>query len=282
VTSTHQEASDVADVPTVPPTTSAVPPSTAKATNPKYAQVREAILELIEGSAAGAPIPPERALVERFGVSRVTLRRAVDDLVRDGLLVRRQGSGTYVAEPKIAQPVSTTSFTQDMRRRGMTPSSRVLSFDRRPAEARTARRLHLSPGATVVELVRLRLADDEPMALETVLLPDELVPELEADDLVSRSLYALLDERYGHRVASVQQIIEPSVTNEDESAALGVPLHSPALLLRTTASGQDGRVLESARSLFRGDRYAIVAEVQAGRNGQQDVELSGIVTPAYA
>ncbi len=256
-------------------------PPAAERGNPKYARVREAILGLIADLHAGAPIPAERSLAERFEVSRLTVRRAVDELVRDGLLIRRQGSGTYVAEAKIAQPLSTTSFTEDMRRRGLVPSSRVLSFGHGPAGARTARHLGLSPTDEVIELVRLRLADGEPMALETVVLPAALVPGLVASDLEDRSLYALLDERYGVQVVAVQQVIEPTVTSEEESAHLQQPIHAPALLVRTTARDADGRTLEAARSLFRGDRYAIVADVQSGRDGQQGVELSGVVTASW-
>ncbi len=249
--------------------------------HPKYAQVRDDVLALIGDLPAGSPIPPERTLTRRFGVSRVTLRRAVDDLVREGLLVRRQGSGTYVAEDKITQRVSTTSFSENMRRRGLTPSSRVLSFERGPAGARSARQLSISPTAEVVEFVRLRLADEEPMALESVVMPAALVPDLEPDDVARGSLYALLDERYGLRVVDVQQVIEPTVTSQDESSHLDQPLHAPALLVRTTARDAGGQVLEFARSLFRGDRYAIVTEVTAGPDGDSDIELSGVVTSTW-
>lgn len=249
--------------------------------NPKYAQVRDEIAQLIDDLPAGAPIPPERALTERFSVSRVTVRRAVDELVREGLLERRQGSGTYVAEAKIAQSLSTTSFSEDMRRRGLVPSSRVLSFERITAGARTARHLGISPTDEVVELVRVRLADGEPMALETVALPAALVPDLIADDLEDRSLYGLLAERYGLRVVAVQQIIEPTVTSVEESRHLHQPPAAPALLVRTTARDESGRVLESARSLFRGDRYAIVTDVRSSRNGEQGIALSGVVTPQW-
>ena len=249
--------------------------------HPKYAQVREGVLELIGDLPAGSPIPPERTLSSHFGVSRVTLRRAVDDLVREGLLVRRQGSGTYVAEDKITQRVSTTSFSENMRRRGLVPSSRVLAFERAPAGARTARQLQVSPTDEVVEFVRLRLADDEPMALETVAMPADLVPGLVADDVARGSLYELLEERYGLRVVAVRQVIEPTVTSEEESAHLHQPLHAPALLVRTTARDEGARVLEFARSLFRGDRYAIVTEVTAGPDGDSGVEFSGVVTPGW-
>lgn len=249
--------------------------------HPKYAQVREEVLQLITDLPAGSPIPPERVLSTRFGVSRVTLRRAVDDLVREGLLIRRQGSGTYVAEDKITQRVSTTSFTENMRRRGLVPSSRVLSFERGPAGARTARQLQISPTHEVVEFVRLRLADGEPMALETVAIPAGLVPGLTPEDVARGSLYALLDERYGLRIVAVRQVIEPTVTSEDESTHLRQPLHAPALLVRTTARDGDGRVVEFARSLFRGDRYAIVTEVNAGPDGDSGIELSGVVTSSW-
>ncbi|MFP4311479.1 MAG: GntR family transcriptional regulator, partial [Nitriliruptoraceae bacterium] len=247
--------------------------------SPKYAQVRDGVLKLIADLSAGSPIPPERVLSERFGVSRVTLRRAVDDLVREGLLIRRQGSGTFVAADKITQRVSTTSFSENMRRRGLVPSSRVLRFGRGPAGARTARQLQISPTDEVVEFVRLRLADGEPMALETVAIPASLVPGLTPEDLARGSLYALLDERYGLRIVAVRQVIEPTVTSGNESSHLDQPLHAPALLVRTTARDGSGRVLEFARSLFRGDRYAIVTEVTAGPDGDAGIELSGVVTP---
>lgn len=262
-------------------TTTTHPPSSSDVT-PKYAQVREAVQELLEGQPAGTALPPERSLCERFGVSRVTLRRAVDDLVRDGLLVRRQGSGTYVAAPKITQPLSTTSFSEDMRRRGLEPSSELLSFEHRTAGPRTARRLGISPSASVAELVRLRLADGEPMAIETVVLPAELVPDLDPGELAGRSLYEVLDERYSLRVVDVHQVIEPTVTSEEESGTLGVALHSPALLVRTTGRDATGRTVEVARSLFRGDRYAIVAHVRAGADGRSGVALSGVVTSDLA
>lgn len=265
----------------MPDTTATPEDGAALRPNPKYAQVRDGVQELINDLPAGSPIPPERTLCLRFGVSRVTLRRAVDDLVREGLLVRRQGSGTYVADHKITQRVSTTSFSENMRRRGLVPSSRVLSFERGPAGARSARHLQISPTDDVVEFIRLRLADDQPMALESVVMPAALVPDLAPEDVARGSLYALLDERYGLRVVDVQQVIEPTVTSQEESSHLEQPLHAPALLVRTTARDAGGQVLEFARSLFRGDRYAIVTEVTAGPDGNSGVELSGVVTSAW-
>src|SRR5688572_7696175 len=124
----------------------------------KQSQVRDELLGMVEELAVGDAIPSERRLASHLGVSRPTLRAVVDDLVREGLLRRRHGSGTYVAEPKIALPLTMTSFTEDMRRRGMRPGSRVRSFETVPAGARVGQRLHVSPAARVLALARLPLA----------------------------------------------------------------------------------------------------------------------------
>src|SRR5215211_7178657 len=111
----------------------------------KQSQVRDELLVLLDELAVGDAIPPERRLAADFGVSRPTLRAAIDELVREGLLARRHGSGTYVTEPKISMPLTMTSFSEDMARRGMRPGSRVLSFDRVGAGAKLGQRLRISP-----------------------------------------------------------------------------------------------------------------------------------------
>src|SRR6266542_5152358 len=115
----------------------------------KQEETRDRVLDLIEGLEVGRPIPAERQLAVDLGVSRLTIRAALDELVRDGYLDRRHGSGTYVTEPKIAQPLTLTSFSEDMRRRGMVPGSRTLELKVVPAGARLGRRLHLSPESPV-------------------------------------------------------------------------------------------------------------------------------------
>ena len=130
----------------------------------KQELVRDTLLELVGGLEIGAAIPPERRLAAQLGVSRPTLRMAIDELVREGLLLRRHGSGTYVAEPKIALPLTMTSFSEDMRQRGMEPGSRVLSFEEQNAGAKLGARLRLSP-ATVSRILR-RLGLNRIAALE--------------------------------------------------------------------------------------------------------------------
>lgn len=229
----------------------------------KYHSIRDEILDLIAELDVGDALPPERTLAPQFGVSRMTLRRAVEELIREGRLQRRHGSGTFVAEPKIAQGLAVTSFSEDMRQRGAVPSSRILGVDEVHAGARLGRVLEISPGDMVVKVLRLRLADDAPMALETLHVPHSLVPGLSGEDLEQRSFYDLLARQYRIPVAAGIQTIEPTVTNAEESALLDVPVHSPALLFEVTTETETGRVAEFTRAVYRGDRYRITIELGA-------------------
>ncbi len=233
-------------------------------TAPKQNEARERVLDLIEQLSIGDAIPSERQLSADLHMSRLTVRAALDDLVRDGLLVRRRGSGTFVGEPKIAQELTMTSFSEDMRRRGMVPANKTLSLVVVQAGAHLGRLLNVSPSEPVVVFKRLRLADRETMAIETLHVRQSLIPGLTAEDLEQHSFYELLDDRYGVIMAGGTQTIEPTVTNEEESAALGVPLHSPAFLFERTTRTETGDVVEYVRSIYRGDRYRLVTEL-AGR-----------------
>ena len=239
----------------------------------KQDEIRERVMELIESLEVGQAIPSERRLCEQLGVSRLTLRAALDDLVREGHLTRRHGSGTFVSRPKIAQPLTLTSFSEDMRRRGMVPGSRTLELKVVPAGARLGRRLQLSPEEPVVRVKRLRLADGEPMALEVLHVPAALVPGLSQADLENRSFYELMEERYGVVISSATQTIEPTVTSAEESEALGVPLHSPAFLFERTTLTVSGRPMEFVRSFYRGDRYQLVTELTPSRSRNGRVVL---------
>jgi GntR family transcriptional regulator len=229
----------------------------------KQRETRDRVLELIEGLGVGAAIPSERQLSAELGVSRLTLRAALDELSREGYVVRRRGSGTFVSEPKIAQELTMTSFTEDMRRRGMEPGSKTLSLEVVPAGARLGRFLHVSPSQSIVVAKRLRLADRETMAIETLHVREELVPGLTKRDLEGQSFYELLRDRYDIVIAGGVQTIEPTVTNEEESEALGVPLHSPAFLFERVTHGEDNGIVEFVHSIYRGDRYRLVTDLTA-------------------
>jgi GntR family transcriptional regulator len=226
----------------------------------KQSHTRQHVLDLIEQLGVGTAIPSERQLSADLGVSRLTLRAALDDLAREGYLVRRRGSGTYVQQPKIAQELTITSFSDDMRRRGMVPGSRTLSMSTILAGARLGRSLNVSPSEQILVVKRLRLADGESMAIETLHIPEALVPGLTPKALTG-SFYDLLRDRYGVQIAGGIQAIEPTVTNEEESEVLGVPLHSPAFLFERTSRDDAGRTVEFVQSVYRGDRYRIVTEL---------------------
>jgi GntR family transcriptional regulator len=245
----------------------------------KQREARESVLDLIEQLEVGEAIPSERQLSTDFGMSRLTVRAALDDLVREGHLVRRRGAGTFVSEPKIAQELTMTSFTDDMRHRGMSPASRTLELTVVSAGARLGRLLHVSPSEPVVVAKRLRLADRETMAIEELHVRESLVRGLTAEDLEQRSFYELLHDRFGIALVSGVQTVEPTVTNEDESALLGVPLHSPAFLFERITRSASGEMVEYVRSIYRGDRYRLVSEL--GRPAGSDGEGRRLDPSAY-
>ncbi|MEU9844724.1 GntR family transcriptional regulator [Actinomadura sp. NPDC048032] len=232
-----------------------------RAASTKRQAVRRELLAMLDDLDVGDALPSERRLAEDLGVSRPTLRQAIDGLVAEGLLDRRHGSGTYVAEPRIAVSLTMTSFTEDMIRRGMKPGGRVLSFRTETAGARIGRRLALSPVEEVFTIRRLRLADEAPMAIETLYLPRALMPDLRRSDLEGRSFYDLLRGN-GVVIASGTETIEPTVTTAEEAAELGVPVHMPAFLFERITRDADGRPLEYVRSLYRGDRYRLELDLR--------------------
>src|SRR3954469_26033333 len=227
----------------------------------KQALVRDQILTMLDELTVGDALPSERRLSSDLSVSRPTLRSVIDELVREGRLLRRHGGGTYVAEPKIALPLTMTSFSEDMARRGMRPSSRVVAFECQSAGAKLGQRLQISPFDEVFVITRLRLADDETMAIEWLHAPVSLLPGLRPEDL-THSFYELLRVQQGIVIASGTQTIEPTVTSPEEAEFLSVPVHSPAFLFERTTQSEQGEVVEFVRSVYRGDRYRLVTELR--------------------
>ena len=225
--------------------------------------VRRHLLDLIEQAGPGTALPAERDLAMRLGVSRPTVRAAIDDLARTGLLVRQQGRGTFTSPHKITQELAggtSNAFAVPPAEGHWT--SRVLSFRSSPAGAPRATRLKLSPAEPVLRIVRLRLVDDEPMAIERIDLPAALVPGLAANDMESGNFYRLLRERFDVVVADAIQTVEPTVTNPDQADLLDVPVYAPVLLIERTTRDVTGRIVEFARSIYRGDRYRITSKLR--------------------
>jgi GntR family transcriptional regulator len=228
----------------------------------KQRLVRERIDALIATLSPGEPLPAERELSRELGVARMTLRRAIDALVADGRLIRRQGSGTFVAAAsKVSQGLSATSFSEDMRARGLRPGSHTLLSRHTTAGVVLSSLLDVPPSSTVLHVRRLRMADDIPMALEDLHVPADIAPGLTGDDLENQSFYQLLAERWGRPIASGTQTVEPCLVTAEDAEVLGVAAGSPAFLFERTSRTADGRVAEFVRSIYRGDRYRIVVDL---------------------
>ena len=208
-------------------------------------------------------IPSERELSIAFGVSRMTIRQALLEMIGEGSLYTRSGKGTYVAERKIKQPLQQlTSFTQDMAARGLRPSSRLLGADLLPAPIELAHALAIQPGSELVRIHRLRLADEQPLAIEASHLPHARCPGLLENDLEQHSLYQLLHDRYGLELASAKQTIEAATPTDAERELLQMPRGVPVLRIHRFTSTRDGLVCEFVQSAYRGDRYQLNVDLR--------------------
>ncbi|MGW6275489.1 GntR family transcriptional regulator [Streptomyces sp. NPDC055060] len=230
----------------------------------KRERVRDHLLQLIESQHPGDPIPSERTLCADLGVSRPTLRAAVDELVAAGVLVREHGRGMFVAPEKITQELISPGHGLKVPRAAGAWSSRLLEFTTIQAGARVGRKLHLSPAARIVYVARLRLVDGAPMAIEHLHIRADLVPGLSAQELESGDLYEHLSEQHDVHVREATQTIEPTVVTRAEADVLGVPELSPALLVERLTSDDSGCPVEYVHSLYRGDRYRIVSRLTLG------------------
>jgi GntR family transcriptional regulator len=231
---------------------------------PLYVQIADIMLDRIESGelAPGDRLPSERELSERLDINRLTLRRALRILEVQGLLVRRQGSGTYIAAPKIERHADQlVPFTQGMQRRGYTPGARVVLFERRPVEAGVAQKLKLLALAPVYYVHRLRLLNQEPVLLERFMVPAEYFPDFERFDLARRSLYEIMQTEYGVSVARARQSLEPVVATEYEGKLLGIKPGAPLMLERRLTVDQDDRPIEYGKDLYRGDRFRFITEI---------------------
>jgi GntR family transcriptional regulator len=231
---------------------------------PAYAQIEDRLAEAIVGGdlGPGARLPPERTLAERFGVSRMTLRQALDSLEHRGLLLRTRGrkGGTFVAEPKIERDLTTVAgLTQQLLRQGHQAGARLLSATQGAAGRRTAEALAITPGDQVFEVIRVRLSDGEPIALERSLFPASRFPGL-LDLSLEGSLYELLERQYGERPTRAVERLEPVVADAREAEILRVTVGSPLMLVERIAYDEAGTPVEYARDLFRGDRTRVVVE----------------------
>lgn len=234
---------------------------------PLYLKLRGRVARAISDGllVGGDALPSERDIAEIADVSRVTVRKAVQDLVREGILVQRHGSGTFVSKPatRVEQPLSRlTSFTEDMSRRGWNAHSQWLEkglFSPSPEEIVA---LGLAPGDQVVRIGRLRIADDLPLAIERASISSRMLPDPES---VQTSLYAALEMNSYRPVRAIQRISAANLGEED-AAHLQVEPGDAGLRIERISYLESGRVVEFTRSVYRGDAYDFVAELTIGPN----------------
>lgn len=231
---------------------------------PLYIQIAEGLLEHIENGALlpNEKLPSERELSQQLGVNRMTLRQALRMLESQGLLVRRQGDGTYVAEPKIEQHMGRwLPISKDMAARGQKYKAKLLSFSTQPAKLSVARELQIGVSAPVYLINRLRFLNEEPVILEQLIMPAHLFPDFAQHDVTRTLVYDIMQVEYGIKVARVRQSLEPVVATKFEADMFNLPAGSPLLLERRLAFDADNRPLELGRDLYRGDRIRFVTDI---------------------
>lgn len=233
---------------------------------PLYLQLKK----LLENQVTNGTLPPhsrvpsERELSEQYAISRMTARQALAELIQEGRLYTSAGKGTFVAEPKIQQSVQAlTSFTEEMRARGLTPSTQLIRSEIVPATSVIAARLGVSDNTPTVCIERLRLADNEPMALETSCLHFDGAEALLTLDL-DGSLYSVLREQFGLVPAEAMQDFEAILAQPRERLLLKLPEGAPVLKLQRTTFDSAGRPFEYVQSVYRGDRYRFGARLVRG------------------
>jgi len=235
-------------------------------TVPLYIQIAEGLLDRIESGelSPGDRLPPERELSEMLSVNRMTVRRALRMLEGQGLLVRRRGDGTYVSKPKIERQAGQVfPFTSGMQRRGYLPGIKLISLEKRPAEASIAQMMGIPVFAPVFKASRLRLLNQEPVMLEGFTVPASVFPDFDQHDLSRRSLYEIFNTEYQVHISQARQSLEPVIASEYEAVLLEVSSGAPLMLERRLTFDQKGRAVEYSKDLYRGDRFRFITEIDS-------------------
>jgi len=213
----------------------------------------------------GDMIPPESELVERFKISRVTVRKVLDMLVTEGLLVRERGRGSFVAHPKLEHGMTRiVSFTDDMKQRGLTPRTRIIFTGLVPAPAEIAERLNISVGEELARIDRLRLADEEPMCVEESFLVHRYIPGILTYDFTANSLREIKEKTYGIRWSRAMQTIQAIPAPLQIARLLSIRPGAPLLYFERVTFSQNDIPMEYLRVFYRADRYVLHNELIGG------------------
>jgi GntR family transcriptional regulator len=231
---------------------------------PLYAQVEAALAaEIGEGRLApGSQLAPEGSLSERFGVSRPTVRQAIQRLIRRGLVEIRRGKGTFVAPPKLTQPLTAlTGFVEDMIAAGRAPTAQLVDKKLMAATALVARQLGVPEGEAVVRIRRVRLADGAPVSFDETYLPRALGVKIMQDDLEAEPIFALLEDKYGIALVEAEYRLEAVAAKGVIARALGMRPGSPILLVERTSLAAKQRAVDYEKLYYRGDQVRFVTRL---------------------
>ena len=232
---------------------------------PLYYQLQEIIRTRIDNGewGPGQQLPPEADLCKEFNLSRGTVRQALSDLVREGMLHRRRGKGSFVAAPKIQQDIRSLIGFSDYVKNvlGADLGSRLISVKVMPATSSVARALEVREGSDIVEIRKVKLVDDQPFFIAAAFLPRDASPGLENDNHSNGSLIQMLREKYGFRVAKVKGWFEPVLVTEYEASLLDVEQDSPAMLYQRIRFDENDKPLMLSKNVIRGDMCRITFQV---------------------
>jgi GntR family transcriptional regulator len=207
-------------------------------------------------------LPPEESLIDRFKVSRTTVRKAIQNLIERGLVEIRRGKGTFVTQPKITQELTElTGFVEDMEALGRTPSARLLDKRVVAADEAVARHLALAPGTLVFRLQRVRLADNIPMSFDETYLPHDLGEKVADNNLEAEPVFALLEEKYATPLIEAEYRLEAAAADPAVAEALRVPNGSPIFLIERTSYTSGNRPVDYERLHYRGDLIRFVTRL---------------------
>ncbi|GAQ26009.1 GntR family transcriptional regulator [Tepidanaerobacter syntrophicus] len=224
---------------------------------PLYYQLMDIIIEMIEAGnlKADDKLPSERELCEKYDISRSTVRQAIQELEREGYIYRIHGKGTFVSPEKFKQDLlKFYSFTEEMKKLGKVPTSKVLDFKIAKCNEKLAQKMRLNVHDEIYVFTRLRLADGEPMMLETSHVPCGRFPGLTKEKLERRPMYDIFSEEYNTTFTFAEEIFQPVITRENEAKLLNYYEGLPSMMIERFTYEKD-TVIEYTKSVARGDRF---------------------------
>jgi GntR family transcriptional regulator len=231
---------------------------------PLYDQIKQSILDFIEKNdlSSGDLLPSERELCERFTVSRLTIRKAIDELIRLGVVFRRPGKGTYISQPKLQQRLLVvTSFTEAITKEGHTPGARLLEMEILQGSKKVCDLMELPEGSALLRTKRLRFVDEIPFSIQTNYLRYDLLPGIELE-IEKASLYPLIETRYNIKLVKTKAMLEAIVADYACAALLWVKPGTPLFLMSGAVRDSQDRVIEYFKATYRGDRMRFITESQ--------------------